>query len=167
MNGKIFYRFTANQIELDGFWSMSSEPNKERFAYLFKKPADKIDFYIDKNEVKSSHLSSREDSKKMFQLHISTCNIHELLLINNSRLYTQILNFISSDYHGYFIYFSKTIEDSFYITFEQTNGQTKISGKGTNNLGSFSLVGYAKFYSTKGKKLKIKLNIYRRAHGKQ
>lgn len=148
MNGKILYRFGSDQLELEGFWSINSELNKERFSYLFIKPTDKLDYFVNKEEIES--LDSDNKISKIFPIHISTCNIHEIILLPHEKLFNQVLKYLSSEYCGYFIYFSKTIEDKFYLSFEPSNSQIKISGKGHNNLGSFCLIGYAKFYLTKG-----------------
>ena len=181
MKGFVVYRFVTNQYELEGEWGIANE--KEKFAYLLnKKPTAKISLKLHSNDI-SYDESKNEETKncninsinsleneyieketinenKDFLLYVSSCNIHELLLIPNDSIQKAVMKFLSGEYDGYFMYFSKTIQDKFLLAFnldynpeesEETQIRVKLKGNGTNNLGEFSLEGQVSFYSNKGK----------------
>ena len=52
-------------------------------------------------------------NSKKYILNLCSANIFEALLIPDFELFKYILNFLSGEYHGFFVYFGKTIEDSF------------------------------------------------------
>lgn len=74
-------------------------------------------------------------------------NLHELLLINNNQIFSEVLKFLSAEYSGYFIYFSKTVEDRFTLNLiEQNSSLVEIDGEGINSLGKFKIKGYVNFF---------------------
>ena len=131
MTGNLLYRYTTNQIELDGFWKISLDSQKESFSYLFQSSVDKVcclvrkkDIEFDtKNEYDSCTLKDDE-----YLLNICTANIFEVVLLPNENVFRSLLNFISGDYHGFFIYYEKTIEDQFMLNFSLDDDQVKITG---------------------------------------
>lgn len=151
MQGKILYRYGIDQYELEGKWGIINENNFETFAYLYNKPTKKIVFPVNKLDILSDNRDCLEKMGNNFLLNISTANLHEVLLIPNEYLFKTVLQFLSGEYQGYFVYFGKTIEDKFLLNYELENGVIKISGTGSNNLGSFYLIGYVNFLTSKGK----------------
>ena len=59
------------------------------------------------------------------------------------------MEFLFGEYSGYFIYYSKTIEDKFNLNFNVSDSLVKINGEGKNNLGNFRMEGYMNFYKNK------------------
>lgn len=92
----------------------------------------------------------QKDSSKDFPLIVCSANVFELILIPHEYIFKTVLNYLSGEYHGYFMYYHKTIEDRFYVNFNLDAGQVRINGEGTNNLGNFNVLGFVNFYSSKG-----------------
>jgi hypothetical protein len=197
MSGKIVYRYTIDQFELEGEWSFGEE--KHKFAYLFSKHSKTILFPIDTNEIsyKNKGAGTKEEKlektdnntgefanhsnndnndcnlineiidnnnqnqnitqinkndnenetnwtnlakkvnetfeniepekikceddnnknkfPKIFNLTINSSNIHEIILIPHKHIFNTVLKYLSGEYHGYFLYFGKTIEDKFIL----------------------------------------------------
>jgi len=88
-------------------------------------------------------------TNKKYILNLCSANIFEALLINNYELFKYILSFLSGEYHGFFVYFGKTIEDSFNLNFNYEDNQVRVSGSGKNNLGDFNIIGYVNFFTMK------------------
>ena len=86
---------------------------------------------------------------KKYILNLCSANIFEALLIPDYELFKYILNFLSGEYHGFFVYFGKTIEDSFNLNFNFEDNQVRVSGSGKNNLGDFNIIGYVNFFTMK------------------
>ena len=86
---------------------------------------------------------------KKYILNLCSANIFEALLIPDYELFKYILTFLSGEYHGFFVYFGKTIEDSFNLNFNFEDNQVRVSGSGKNNLGDFNIIGYVNFFTMK------------------
>ena len=86
---------------------------------------------------------------KKYILNLCSANIFEVLLIPDYELFKYILTFLSGEYHGFFVYFGKTIEDSFNLNFNFEDNQVRVSGSGKNNLGDFNIIGYVNFFTMK------------------
>ena len=86
---------------------------------------------------------------KKYILNLCSANIFEALLIPDFELFKYILSFLSGEYHGFFVYFGKTIEDSFNLNFNYEDNQVRVSGSGKNNLGDFNIIGYVNFFTMK------------------
>ena len=82
-------------------------------------------------------------------LNLCSANIFEALLIPDYELFKYILTFLSGEYHGFFVYFGKTIEDCFNLNFNYEDNQVRVSGSGKNNLGDFNIIGYVNFFTMK------------------
>lgn len=158
MEGNLIYRHELDQIELEGLWTINNEENRERFSYLLLKQKDKklscsVKMKIDSNlieantNIKKFYNSNREE----YVLNICSANLFESLLIPHSNVFHTILNYLSGEYHGFFLYYNKTMEDRFYINFTIEDNQVRINGEGTNSLGNFNVIGFINFYTSKGK----------------
>jgi hypothetical protein len=165
MQGKLLYRYSLNQIELEGFWSMNNDATQEKFSYLLLKEKERLICPINILEMNNSnhsnyinhyknakhHMnSSTQNFKEQVFLSICAANLHEAILIPHNKIFNTILNFLSGEYHGFFMYYDKTIEDRFNLNLTIVDNQVRISGEGTNNLGNFNILGYINFYTTKG-----------------
>ena len=198
MEGNLFYRYSMDQIELEGDWSLSSETAKCHFSYLLSSKQKVIQIHIDpkdlgikdtnqnindgnnaqiqnqniqsqnsimnnnnniNNEIKEINNNdynilikcdhSFDRSCKKYILNLCSANIFQALLIPDYQLFKYILNFLSGEYHGFFVYFGKTIEDSFNLNFNYEDNQVRVSGGGKNNLGDFNIIGYVNFFTMK------------------
>ena len=154
MEGNFLYRYALDQIELDGTWSISSTYTKEKFSYLYMKKANSIQVPISKNDIdyanqQNEYANYLSLDKNKFILNLCSANIFELLLIPNQLLFNSILTFLSGEYHGFFVYYGKTIEDKFSLNFFVEDHQVRLNGEGTNNLGDFSVLGYVNFFTIK------------------
>lgn len=131
MTGNLIYRYSTNQIELEGFWRINLDAQKENFSYLFKNSNEKICCLVKKDEI---HYNSKDEYESYntnnndFVLNICSANIFEVILLPNETVFRSLLNYISGDYHGFFIYYEKTIEDQFMLNFSLDNDQIKITG---------------------------------------
>ena len=88
-------------------------------------------------------------SSKKYILNLCSANIFEALLIPDYELFKYILSFLSGEYHGFFVYFGKTIEDNFNLNFNYEDNQVRVSGGGKNNLGDLNIIGYVNFFTMK------------------
>lgn len=153
MEGNILYRYKLDQIELEGTWEISSEINREKFSYLYLNKNSYIKTQIDVNEINfennNSNMVNKYITGNKFNLYICNSNIFEVLLIPNEFLFKRILDYLSGEYHGFFIYFSKTIEDRFTLNFSLVDHQVRVNGQGSNNLGEFNIIGFVNFYTMK------------------
>lgn len=158
MEGNFLYRYSLDQIELDGYWSISSTYTKEKFSYLFLKKTNSIQIPISKSEIDFTQHNSNTNQeynkylsldKDKFILNLCSGNIFEVLLIPNQILFNSILGFLSGEYHGFFVYYGKTIEDKFNLNFFFEDNQVRLNGEGTNNLGDFNVIGYVNFFTIK------------------
>ena len=133
--GYLIYRYSSNQIELEGNWYVATDPSwKERVSYLFSgsQLTKQINLNIENNEI---------------NVFMCSANLIECLQMNS--LFKFCLEFLSGDYSGYFMYYSKTIEDRFNINLEEQESLVKVFGSGTNSLGNFNLTGYMNFFRNK------------------
>ena len=133
--GYLIYRYSSNQIELEGNWYVATDPSwKERVSYLFSgsQLTKQINLNIENNEI---------------NVFMCSANLIECLQMNS--LFKFCLEFLSGDYSGYFMYYSKTIEDRFNINLEIQESLVKVFGSGTNSLGNFNLTGYMNFFRNK------------------
>ena len=133
--GYLIYRYSSNQIELEGNWYVANDPSwKERVSYLFSgsQLTKEVSINVENNEV---------------NVFICSANLMECLQIDI--LFKYCLEFLAGDFSGYFMYYSKTIEDRFKISLEEQDSLVKIFGEGSNSLGNFNLSGYMNFYRNK------------------
>ena len=150
MRGHVLYRYKLDQVEIEGQWNMVGDENSEKFAYVVLKNSMDVTCEIPYEDIQNS---PPELQGRNFTLHVCSANLHESILIAHPDVLSAVLEFLSTEYTGYFIYFYKTIEDRFNLNFELDNGQIKISGEGSNNLGTFGLAGFVNFYMNKGREL--------------
>ena len=59
------------------------------------------------------------------------------------------MEFLTGDYSGYFMYYSKIIEDRFKMNLDIQDSLMKVFGEVTNSLGNFNLYGYMNFLRNK------------------
>ena len=133
--GYLIYRYSSNQIELEGNWYVATDPSwKERVSYLFSgsQLTKQIPLNIENKDI---------------NVFMCSANLIECLQIDS--LFKFCLEFLSGDYSGYFMYYSKTIEDRFNINLEVQESLVKVFGSGTNSLGNFNLTGYMNFFRNK------------------
>ena len=133
--GHLIYRYSSNQIELEGNWYVATDPSwKERVSYLF----------AGSQLTKQVNLNIENTDVNVF---MCSANLIECLQMNS--LFKYCLEFLAGDYSGYFMYYSKTIEDRFNINLEIQDSLVKVFGSGTNSLGNFNLTGYMNFFRNK------------------
>ncbi len=145
LDGNLIYRYTNNQIELDGYWYMSNDSTvREKLSYLFTKSNDYMESMINKDEIEENKTNEN------FKIKLCAANIFEAILVNKQSIFEKVLNFLGGEYAGYFMYYGKTLEDRFDLVFELQESLVKVMGEGTNNLGNFSVMGYMNFFRTKG-----------------
>ena len=143
-DGYLIYRYCSNQIELEGNWYVANDPSwKERISYLFSgsQKTKPISLSIENTEA-----------------NINMCSANLVECIQLDILFNNCLEFLTGDYSGYFVYYSKTIEERFNIKLEIEDSLVKISGTGKNSLGNFNLTGYFNFFRNK-EVIKEKNNI--------
>ena len=134
-DGYLIYRYSSNQIELDGNWYVANDPSwKERISYLFSgsQKTKEIKLNIENTDI-----------------NINICSANLVECIQLDILFQNCLEFLNGDYTGYFIYYSKTIEERFNINLDIQDSLVKISGTGNNSLGNFELNGYFNFFRNK------------------
>ncbi len=124
MSGSLLYRYSTDQIELEGFWSISSDMTRERFSYLFLNKQDRLTCRIKADQIETDGEFRKDD----FILYICSANLHEAILIPNSNIFNTVINYLTGEYHGFFMYYEKTIEDRFYLNFILDDNQVRISG---------------------------------------
>ena len=105
--------------------------------------------YNNNNNIIMKSNKYYDDINKKYILNLCSANIFEALLIPDYELFKYILTFLSGEYHGFFVYFGKTIEDSFNLNFNFEDNQVRVSGSGKNNLGDFNIIGYVNFFTMK------------------
>ncbi len=175
LEGSLIYRYLSNQIELEGNWFMSLDPGvKERLSYLLVKNnefteclvnCEEEEDYDDSDKSENDYDDKNRENYKPadssyhnMKIKICSANLFECVLINKAKIFNAVLEYLDSEYAGYFMYYGKTIEDRFSLSFELQDSLVKINGEGTNSLGNFSLLGYMNFYRSKGIDCTIKLN---------
>ena len=134
-DGNLIYRYSSNQIELDGNWYVANDPSyKERISYLFSgsQMTKEIKLNIENTETI-----------------INMCSENLVECIQLDILFKNCLEFLNGAYSGYFMYYSKTIEENFEINLDIQDSLVKIEGKGKNSLGDFTLNGYFNFFRNK------------------
>lgn len=169
----LIYRYTLNQIELDGLWGMTNDNLNEKLSYLFTKSNDRHIILIDKSDIynaesgvnlirtnilnnencikfkKDKVFFTTKDLENMYTVDLCAANLHEILLINQKSITNEILKYLSNEYCGYFVYFSKTIEDKFSLTLSMEESLVTIVGEGINSLGCFKIKGYMNLFKDK------------------
>ncbi len=162
MTGNLIYRYSLDQIELEGFWSLNNDITRERFSYLFIKKYDKITCPIKLSEIEQANKqqnSYKEDNmensnisnninhlnkikniqveeplnenfvyKDEYNISICSANLFEAITISHPVIFNCITNYLTGEYHGFFFYYDKTIEDRFYINFDYDDNQVRING---------------------------------------
>ena len=133
--GYLLYRYSSNQIEIEGFWYVNDEPTyKERISYLF----------TNSNSIKNVIMPIENNN-----VNVTICSANLIEDFSIDFLFKECLNFLSGEYTGYFMYYSKTIEDRFQMNLSIEDSLVKLYGNGTNNLGAFNIDGYMNFFRTK------------------
>ena len=97
---------------------------RERFSYLFLNKQDKLTCRIKGDYIHSDNEKRKDD----FILNICSANLFEAILIPNANIFNTVINYLTGEYHGFFMYYDKTIEDRFYINFILDDNQVRISG---------------------------------------
>jgi hypothetical protein len=144
LEGYLIYRFSNNQIELEGNWYMSSDTLvKEKLSYLFVKSNDYMECIIPKDDI------DKNTGNDGFKIKLCSANLVEAILINKQQVFESCLTFLTGEYSGYFMYYGKTLEDRIDLNLELHDSLVRVSGDGTNNLGNFGVVGYMNFFRTK------------------
>jgi hypothetical protein len=138
MEGNLLYRYDLDQVEFEGSWSMSNDFTKEKFSYLLLKEKQNLVCPIKLNDVDCNDLYDVygdylkkyiNKPRDEYLLHICSSNLFEAILIPHSNVFNSILNFLTGEYHGFFLYYNKTIEDRFYLNFSLEDNQVRINGK--------------------------------------
>lgn len=128
MTGKILYRYGVDQVELEGFWSMSSDSlSQEKFSYLFLKKNEKLQYIFHPNEI---HPSDSQESAlpQNYIVNVCSANLCEAILIPHSGIFSTVISYLTGEYHGFFMYYDKTIEDRFFINFLHDDSQVRLTG---------------------------------------
>lgn len=160
MNGNLIYRYSLDQIELEGSWSLNNDVTREKFSYLFIKKCDKITCPIKISEIEQAYKNNCNNNNEQFEnsnaiinkinqiksfcgddplnenylhkdeYHLSICsaNLFEAITISHPVIFNCITNYLTGEYHGFFFYYDKTIEDRFYINFDYDDNQVRING---------------------------------------
>ena len=131
---------------------------KERLSYLLLKTNEFTECIVNFEENSDNISDDNSQNKKnnnnhnhhSLKIKICASNLFECVLINKPNVFDTVLQYLDSEYAGYFMYYGKTIEDRFSLSFELQDSLVKINGEGTNSLGNFSLIGYMNFYRSKG-----------------
>ena len=137
MEGNLLYRHEMDQVEFEGSWSMSNDSTKENFSYLLLKEKQNVLSIVKLNDVNFTEMYDYNQDylkkylnpgREEYLLHICSANLFEALLIPHSRIFKGILQFLTGEYHGFFLYYNKTIEDRFYLNFSLEDNQVRING---------------------------------------
>ena len=67
--------------------------------------------------------------KDEYHLSICSANLYEALTISHPLIFNCITNYLTGEFHGFFIYYEKTIEDRFNINFDYDENTIRINGK--------------------------------------
>lgn len=127
LEGNLIYRYSNNQIELDGNWFINNDNNtKERLSFLFMKSTEFTECIIDKESI---YYENSKSNMNDFKIKICAANIFECLLINDLDVFQTILDFLSGEYAGYFMYYGKTIEDRVCLNLTYQDSLVRINGK--------------------------------------
>lgn len=81
------------------------------------------------NENKIEKLDPNYVYRDEYHLSICSANLFEAMTISHPLIFDSITNYLSGEYHGFFVYYDKTIEDRFYINFNYDENQVRINGK--------------------------------------
>jgi hypothetical protein len=120
MNGKLLYRYSLDQIELEGYWCMSNDQlTQEKFSYLLLKKPERMQYKIRKEEY---------GGDRDYNINICGANMFETILIPHAGIFNTIITYLTGEYHGFFMYYDKTIEDRFFINFIHDDNQVRLSG---------------------------------------
>jgi hypothetical protein len=123
LEGNLIYRYSNNQIELDGQWYMSTDQGtREKLSYLFQKTSEYLDCQIKNDEILESN------DGKDFSIKICCANVFECITINKQQIFEKVLEFLSGEFAGYFMYYGKTIEDRADISLELEDSLVRING---------------------------------------
>jgi hypothetical protein len=124
MTGNLLYRYSLDQIELEGCWSV--DETKEKFSYLLLKKYDKLVCKIPREVI---DFSGTDGIPRDYQLNICSANLHEAFLMNDASVFRTAIQFLNGEYHGFFMYYDKTIEDRFYLTLSIDDNLVRLAGK--------------------------------------
>jgi len=123
LEGYLIYRYSNDQIELEGSWFMSNDQGSERLSYLFLKPNEYI-----RCEISPEDVEGLEDRSKSSVMKICSSNLFECIIINKYEVFNTVLNYLCGDYSGYFMYYGKTIEDKVSLNFSLQDSLVRING---------------------------------------
>lgn len=90
---------------------------------------------------------NQNEHKNQFLVKLCSANLFECISVD--ALLKYCLDFLNGEYAGYFMYYGKTIEERMRLNLEIADSLVKCNGEGTNNLGTFNMEGYMKFYRSK------------------
>jgi hypothetical protein len=102
--------------------------------------------------INNNNKNNNNGNIHSMKIKVCSANLFECVLINKQIVFNSVLEYLDSEYAGYFMYYGKTIEDRFNLKFEIEDSLVKINGEGTNSLGNFTMIGYMNFYRSKGEK---------------
>lgn len=136
MEGYLIYRHELDQLEFEGSWCMSNDATKESFSYLLLKEKQNITCPVKIHQIDFTGIESSGDYLKKYlsqpreeyYLHICAANLYECLSLPHNVIFNTILTFLSGEYHGYFLYYNKTIEDRFFLNFSLEENKVRING---------------------------------------
>lgn len=123
LDGFLIYRFSNDQVELEGSWFMSNDQGKERLSYLFLKPNEYI-----KCEISPEDIEGSDEKGKSSYIKICSSNLFECIIINKYEVFNSVLSYLCGDYSGYFMYYGKTIEDKVSLSFSIQDSLVRING---------------------------------------
>ena len=123
LEGFLIYRYSNDQIELEGSWFMNSDQNKERLSFLFLKPNEYV-----RCDINSDEILGNEDKTKIHFIKICSSNLFECIIINKLEVFNSVLNYLCGEYSGYFMYYGKTIEDKVNLNFTLQDSLVRING---------------------------------------
>ena len=132
IEGNMVYRYSSNQIELEGMWYMNTDPSiKERVSYLFLKSNEYTECYINKEGIQTDTNAGTNPTpyQRDYRIKICSANLIECILLNKIEVFDLILNLLSGEYAGYFMYYGKTIEDRVNLNLSFQDSLVRISGK--------------------------------------
>lgn len=123
LEGYLIYRYSNDQVELEGSWFMSNDQGSERLSYLFLKPNEYV-----RCEISPDEVEGLDDRTKPCLMKVCSSNLFECIIINKYEVFNTVLNYLCGDYSGYFMYYGKTIEDKVSLNFSLQDSLVRING---------------------------------------
>jgi hypothetical protein len=101
--------------------------NAENDEFFYDNEGNKIKNNI-QNNTQHENLNENYIYKDEYHLSICSANLYEAITISHPLIFNCITNYLTGEYHGFFVYYDKTIEDRFYINFDYDDNQVRING---------------------------------------